>query len=173
MAVDCNVNEAIGGGPTNLNYLSGNQFQFRIDKIPDFTYFVQSANIPMLTSRAINQPTIFGTLPKIPATNFIFDDLQVTFLVDNLMKSWKDIYYWIRSLGNMEDFKDAIPHKDKFSNAQMLIMNSAYTPVLKIYYYNLFPTTLGSINFSVTSTNNDPIATSVNFAYSHFDIETA
>jgi hypothetical protein len=170
-SLDCNINPSIGGGPTNLNYLSGNQFQFRLDRIPDFTYFVQTANIPMLSSRPINQPAIFGTFPKIPATNFIFDDLQVTFLVDAMLKSWKDIYYWMRSLGNMEDFSDAIKHKDKFSNAQLLIMNSAYTPIMKIYFNNVFPITLGSLNFSVTSTTTDPIATSVNFAYSHYEIE--
>lgn len=167
---DCNPNSIRGNAPENTNYLANNFFVFDIDKIPIFRYYVQSANIPMLTSRAINQPAIFSTFPKIPATNFIFDDLQVSFLLDNEMKSWKEIYNWIRSLGNMEDFKDAIKHKDKFSNGSLLISNSAYKPIMKIMFYNLFPTTLGSVNFAVTSTTTEPIVTSVNFAYSHFEL---
>lgn len=168
---DCNTNIVLGEKPENTNYLSSNFFQFSLDRVPNLTYFVQSVNLPMLTSRAINQPAIFGTLPKIPATNFIFDDLQITFLVDSEMKSWKELYNWMKSLGNLSDFGDQSKHRDKFSDATLLIMNSAYKPLVKIKYYYVFPTALGSMNFNVTSSSNDPIVTSINFAYSYYDLE--
>jgi hypothetical protein len=168
---DCNPNEILTNKPENLNYLSSNFFKFNLDRIPIFSYFVQSANIPMLTSRSIIQPANFGTFPKIPATNFIFDDLQINFLVDNEMKSWKEIYDWMKSLGNLSEYGNQSPHIDKFSNATLLILNSAYKPLMRVTYYYVFPITLGSINFTSTSTNNDPVVSSVNFAYSYYDLE--
>lgn len=169
---DCNPNQILGQKPENTNYLSSNFFQFNLERIPTLSYFVQSANIPMLTSRAINQPAVFGTFPKIPATNFIFDDLQVNFLVDNEMKAWKELYDWMKSLGNMSGYGDQSKHIDKFSSATLLILNSAYKPLMKVTYYYVFPTTLGSINFTSVSTNTDPVVSSVNFSYSYYDIES-
>lgn len=168
---DCNPNTAIAGGPENTNYLSGNFFTFFIEKIPNFRYYVQSVNLPMLTSRAINQPAVFGTYPKIPATNFVFDDLQVTFLVDNEMKAWKDIYNWMKTLGNLKDYEDVVNHQDKFSMATLLITNSAYKPIAKVNFKYVFPINLGSINFSVQSTTTDPVSISANFAYSYYELE--
>lgn len=167
---DCNPNSIRGGGPENINYLSGNFFTFFIEKIPNFRYYVQSVNLPMLSSRSINQPAVFGTFPKIPATNFVFDDLQVTFLVDNEMKAWKDIYNWMKTLGNLKNYKDAVNDDAKFSMATLLIMNSAYTPISKVNFYYVFPVNLGSINFSVTSQTTDPVSMSVNFAYSYYEL---
>ena len=69
---DCNTNTVLTDKPENVNYLANNFFQFHIDRIPNFTYFIQSANLPMLSTRSINQPSTLGTFPKIPATNFIF-----------------------------------------------------------------------------------------------------
>jgi hypothetical protein len=167
---DCNPNTAIGGGPENTNYLVTNFFTFTIEKIPDFRYYVQSVNLPMLTSRSINQPAVFGTYPKIPATNFTFDDLQVTFLLDAEMKSWKSLYDWIKTLGNLKNYNDAVDHQDKFSMGTLLITNSAYKPVMKANFHHIFPVNLGSVNFSVTATTTTPVSISANFAYSYYEI---
>lgn len=168
---DCNPNTVLTGKPEDTNYLASNYFQFHIDRIPNFTYFVQSANLPMLSTRAINQPATLGTFPKIPATNFIFDDIQVTFLVDNKMRSWLELYNWMKSMGNLKDTKSQIDHHDKFSDASLLITNSAYQPILKIHYYYIFPNTLGSINFTSTAQTTEPVICSANFSYSYYEIE--
>jgi hypothetical protein len=168
---DCNTNTVLTDKPENVNYLANNFFQFHIDRIPNFTYFIQSANLPMLSTRSINQPSTLGTFPKIPATNFIFDDLQITFLVDSQMKSWTELYNWMKSIGNLKDTTSQIDHHQKFSDATLLITNSAYKPILKVTYYYIFPNTLGSINFSVTSQTTGSVVCSANFSYSYFEIE--
>jgi hypothetical protein len=174
MAYSCN-NNTILNGPENPNLLASNYYFFSIKRIPNFTYFVQSANLPMISTRSINQPTTLGTYPKIPATNYYFDDLQVSFLVNADMKNWLEIYDWLKGIGNLKDDNSNLKYDpavttEIFSEATLLVTNSAYTPILQANFKYVFPKTLGGINFTTQNTSTDPITCSVNFAYSYYEI---
>lgn len=170
----CNTNTILNG-PENPNLLASNYFFFKIARIPNFTYFVQSANLPMISTRALNQPSNLGTFPKIPATNYYFDDLQVSFLVNADMKNWLEIYDWLKGIGNLKDDNDNLNYDpasttEVFSEATLLVTNSAFTPILQANFKYVFPRLLGGINFTTQNTSAEPIACSANFSYSYYEL---
>lgn len=171
---NCNTNTIINGAE-NPNFLASNYFQFNLSRIPNFTYFVQSANIPMMSTRTLNQPTSLGTYPKIPATNFYFDDLTVSFMVNADMKNWIEIYDWMKGIGNLKTDATNLPYDPTdpngvFSVATLLVTNSTYKPILNAKFYYVFPRTLGGINFSTQNTSTDPVSCSVNFSYAFYEV---
>ncbi len=170
----CNTNTVLSG-PENPNFLASNYFQFTLSRIPNFTFFVQSANLPMISTRSINQPTNLGTYPKIPATNYYFDDLTASFMVNADMKNWIEIYDWLKGIGNLKTDISNLPYNPAnpdgvFSNATLLITNSQYKPFLQANFYYVFPRTLGGINFTTQNTSTDPVSCSVNFSYSYYEV---
>lgn len=172
MAV-CNTNTVIKG-PADVNYLASNYFRFSVSRIPTFTHFVQSANLPSMTTRYITQPNTLGTYPKIPAGNYTFDPIDVTFMVSADMKNWNELYLWMKGLGNLKDDKYQLPY-DKyddtgvFSDAELLIMNSAYKTIGKIVFKYVIPISIGNIAFSSQNTSTDPVSCSAQFAYSYYE----
>jgi hypothetical protein len=129
----------------------------------------------MINTRVLNQPSNLGTYPKIPATNYYFDDLQVSFLVNANMENWREIYVWLRGIGNMVDDNTNLPYSPSnpegvFSDATLLITNGTYSPILQVNFKYVFPKSLGGINFSSQNVSTEPITCNVNFAYSYYTV---
>lgn len=174
---DCNTNSVISG-PGNINFLNSNYFKFDLGRIPDFTYFVQSASVPSLVARYANQPSNLGVFPKIPAGNYIFEPLEVGFNISANMKNWIDIYNWMKGIGNLkDDFTQYTYHgsgnSHVFSDASLIITNSAYSPISKIIFKYVFPISLGSLAFSTQNTSTNPVTCTVQFAYSYYELVSA
>lgn len=172
--ITCSTNTVLNG-PENPNFLGSNYFYFSLSRLPTFTHFVQSANLPMISTRVLNQPTTLGTYPKIPATNYYFDDLQVTFFVNADMENWRELYVWLRGIGNMIDDYTNLPYNPGdpngvFSDATLLITNQNYSPVMEANFKYVFPKSLGGINFTSQNASTDPISCTVNFAYSYYTL---
>lgn len=170
----CDTNTLLSG-PENTNFLNNNFFKFHLSRLPDFTFFVQTAIVPSFTTKYVNQPTTLGTFPKIPAWNYIWDPLEVSFSVSSNMKNWIDIYDWMKGVGNLKDDKTQLPyHKfdntGVFSDAEIWITNSSYEPISKVVFKYVFPITLGQLAFSTQTTSTDPVSCSVQFAYSYYEL---
>jgi len=176
MADNCCSSNTVLSGPVNPNFLATNYYFFSLSRFPDFTYTVQSANLPMISTRAINQPTNLGTFPKIPATNYYFDDLQVNFLVNADMSNWMSMYDWLKGIGNLKDDESNFPYDPTnltsgvFSEATLMITNSAYVPILSARFFYVFPKSLGGINFTTQNLSYEPVTCTVNFSYSYYEI---
>jgi hypothetical protein len=170
---ECNDNTILSG-PENVNYLASNYFKFSVTRIPTFTYFVQSANIPSMTTRYLTQPNSFGTYPKTPAGNYTFDPIDVTFMVSADMSNWVELYQWMKGVGNLKDDRYQLPYNKYddtgvFSDASLMIMNSSYRVIGSIVFKYVFPISLGAIPFTSQNASTDPISCSVQFAYTYYE----
>jgi hypothetical protein len=170
----CNTNTVING-PTDPNFLASNYYFFSVTRIPNLTYSVQSANLPSIGMGVINQPSNLGLPPKIPATNYSFGELEVSFLVNAQMTNWLEIYNWMKGIGNLKDDTtnlnyDPASTSGVFSDGTLLVTNSAYKPILQASFKYLFPKSLGDISFNTQTTTNEPVKCSVTFAYSYYEI---
>ena len=76
-----------------------------------------------------------------------------------------------RKFKEKEQQREILKEEQQTSNASLLVLNSSYRPFLKVRYYDIFPTFLSGIDFDSTLPDTDNIISSVNFAYSYFDIE--
>ena len=156
--------------PVTDNYLNNNSFKFTIEKTPIITYFCQKANIPSLSFGYIEQPTIYGTKLISPGTLYDFETLEVSFIVDENMKNYMEIYDWMRSMGRMKDNKDIVDTNRHKSTATILVLSSAYRPIYSVNFEGVFPINLGSIDFDSSVAETEPIIVPVTFQYTTFDI---
>ena len=85
--------------PINKSYLSNNKFDFVLDRLPNFTYFVQSVTLPGLILESSSVPSPYTKL-SVPGNQLNFNPVSLTFLVDEDMKAWYELYNWIVQFGN-------------------------------------------------------------------------
>ena len=75
--------------PTNKNFLSPLGFDFRVKKLPTTNFFVTRVAVPGFSLGVVESPTPFVRMP-VPGDKIQFNDLQVTFKIDEDMKNYLD-----------------------------------------------------------------------------------
>ena len=83
--------------PDSTNPLQPTSFRFSLNKTPEAVYFCQSANLPGLSKAAVTQSNVFSDI-KQPGDRIEFDDLTITFIVNEDLGNWIELKNWITSL---------------------------------------------------------------------------
>jgi len=174
---------ALTRNPTNPNNLQPNKFTLNFSRAPAVQYFCQTVSIPGFSLSEIPQNTPFVDV-YVPGEKAIYDLLNVTFLVDEDLKSWLEIHDWMRAMTFPVEFDEykklgllnkavgiRSNLKPQYSDAAITILNSANLPTYKFKYYDCFPTTLSNFVMSSTDTPDSVITADVTFRYSYFDVE--
>jgi len=173
--------------PDTNNYLSSNYFKLEITRLPLVTYHCQSANLPSLTLTPTEQGNPTGTPIKWIGGRYVWEDFTVSFVVDEDMKNWIEVFEWMEDIAIMTDVKNTMNYRpsyefhraergplgqldDYFSNAQLIITNSSYKPKLTVSITDMFPTALSGIQFNSTNTDNEPVIATATFAYTYYTI---
>jgi len=168
--------------PTNPNPLQPNKFVLNFSRLPNIQYFCQSVNVPgiSLSEAVITNP--FVDLYS-PGEKPIYDLLNVTFIVDEELKSWIEVHDWIRAMTFPTKFEEyrQLPRLSKntvnrpefpqFSDASITIFSSSMKPYYRIKYYETFPTTLSTFVLTAQEGPDSIITADATFRYSYFDIE--
>ena len=83
--------------PNNKNFLSPVGFKFVIGRTPNVDYFCQSASIPPVEigSKEIQTPVKDY---EIPGDKMTFGDLNLSFLVNEDLDNYYEIYKWLKGL---------------------------------------------------------------------------
>jgi len=159
------------------NFLSGVGFQFQLNKFPGVAFYCQSANVPAINLSVATQATRFNAIPQ-PGDEISYDDLNIRFLVDENLKNYLSIHNWIRALGHPYDgqeFNKLLTGEDyddkTYSDGVLFILDSNFQKKIKIVYKDLFPTSLGGLNFDATFTDTEYFAVDASFKYTIYDIE--
>lgn len=162
----------------NPNYLSNQSFQLSILKCPSLSPFVQGVSLPGMTFGEALLGTPFADR-KEPGDKIIFSVLSVSFLVDEEMKAWMEVYDWIRGLGFPESFGQyrsfaqgrQLTGDDVYSDGSLLLYNNQGAPIYEAVFKDLFPIALGDIPFSSLETGDEPTATTADFQYTGYEIK--
>jgi len=183
--------------PAKLDYASPVQFRFKCSKLPTVEFFCQSANIPGISIGSASMPTGLKDIP-IPGEKVSYQDLAISFLVDENLNNYKEIHDWIIALGfpqNHTQFADlqaagadrypgttsgaivpetniAVPLAEggTYSDATLTVLNSKNIAVTEIRFNNIFPTSLGSLSYDVQASDVNYLQASVDFSYMYYDI---
>ena len=183
--------------PSKSDYASPIQFRFKCTKLPTVEFFVQSANIPGINLGSAQQNTPLYDMP-LPGDKITFAALDMSFLVDENLNNYKEIHDWILGLGfpsNNQQFQDLqsagsdrFPGSSKsaavtgtstpqplneggiYSDAILTVLNSKNIAKTEIRFQNVYPTSLGSLNYDVRQTDVDYLSASVSFNYMNYDI---
>lgn len=173
--------------PDNKNFLSPLGFTFNIKKTPNVNYFVQSASLPDISLGQIDVPTPFVKMP-VPGDHMTFSPLTISFRVDEDMENYNEIFTWITSLGFPDNFgqynriaartnrfggtQDPAAGNGIYSDASLVILNSARAPVREFVFRNLFPVSLSDLSFDVRNSDVDYIDATATFAYETFTLNS-
>ena len=183
--------------PTVLDYASPVQFRFKCSKLPTVEFFCQTANIPGISIGTASMPTGLKDIP-IPGEKVAYQDLSISFLVDENLNNYKEIHDWIIALGfpqNHTQFADlqaagadrypgstsgavvpettiAVPLSEggTYSDATLTVLNSKNIAVTEIRFDNIFPTSLGALSYDVQASDVNYLQASVDFSYMYYEI---
>ena len=183
--------------PAKLDYASPVQFRFKCSKLPTVEFFCQTANIPGISIGSASMPTGLKDIP-IPGEKVSYQDLAISFLVDENLNNYKEIHDWIIALGfpqNHTQFADlqaagadrypgttsgaivpetniAVPLAEggTYSDATLTVLNSKNIAVTEIRFDNIFPTSLGALSYDVQASDVNYLQASVDFSYMYYDI---
>lgn len=151
--------------PIETNILKGYQYKFDISIFPHVSYHSQSVQLP---SVSIDSP-IFATPHRdlnLPGTKMTFDPITLTFLVDDNLNNWKEVYYWMLKMTF-----DKAKYKE-FNSLQadgtLHILNGDLTPKTIVKFVNLHPTSLSELSFDSTQTDPDPQVAFITMEYDYF-----
>ena len=168
--------------PNNKNFLSPVGFKFVIGRTPNVDYFCQSASIPPVEIGSKEVQTPIKDY-EIPGDKMTFGDLNLSFLVNEDLDNYYEIYKWLKGLTNPKHQSEFYEYLDtveelgrpqdfdkQMSDARLLILNSNYNAISTVNFFNIFPTSLSTLEFDASATDINYFTAQVNFKYTIYEI---
>ena len=183
--------------PTKLDYASPVQFRFKIAKLPQVEFFIQTVNLPGISIGSATVPTPLYDFP-VPGDEISIQSLDISFLVDENLNNYKELHDWISGLGfgtSHQQFadlqatsEDRFPGSTKgslvagveipaplseggiYSDATLTILNSKNIAKTEVRFQNVFPTSIGSLSYNVQASDVDYLKAQASFSYLNYDI---
>ena len=102
--------------PDKLDYSSPTQFKFNIVQLPKVEFFTTEVNLPGITLGDAIFPTPFTDIP-VMGDKLTFDNLTVSFIVDEFLENYISIHEWMTSIGFPKS-------REQFSNFRSVTSNT-------------------------------------------------
>lgn len=168
--------------PSNVNPLRPTQYQFSLLKLPSLTFFVQQAQVPAIQLGSVSQATNVHDI-KIPGESMSYDDLTVRFVVDEDLKNWNAVYFWMFGLGYPEGhflYKEYLSTDINsfsrtelakgYSDGQLMIMDSQNQPKQTFHFVDMFPVQLSGLEFDSSNSDAPVAVATVTFEYTYYKL---
>ncbi len=187
------VKYALDRQPDNENLLQTTAFIFVMTKAPEVVYFCQSASVPSIsvidTPVLSKHPTLHFADPKLN-----YDPLTLSFLVNEDMGNWMEIYNWMRSftihdetleprnrseirlsgIANSDDPYSASSKPGDPSDYQvdgtLVLLNSNSLPQASITFKDLYPSSLGELDLNASDGEASPVTCSLTLQYRDYEV---
>jgi hypothetical protein len=155
---------------SNISYLGQDYFKFELSRIPGVIFASQQVTLPGIAMSDADQPTTLGIPIKRPIGAYRFQNFEMTFLVDEQMKNWLEIYKWMRAMGNIDDdcTNNSLNFSQWMTDGNLYVTNGNYRNVLTVTFKEIFPIALSGLKFISTSATYEPQMASATFAYTYY-----
>tara|TARA_Y100000817_G_scaffold187763_1_gene146729 strand:- start:85 stop:663 length:579 start_codon:yes stop_codon:yes gene_type:complete len=187
---------AVSRQPTKLDYASPTQFKFSINQLPKVEFFTTAANIPDITLADVVIPTPFKPIP-VMGQNLTYGNLSLNFIVDEFLENYRELHEWLTGIGFPKDrkqFKDfrsnisntgtasatpvqdvgkvgkTVPDAAMFSDATLTILSNKNNPIIEVRFSNIYPVSLGALEFNQGATDVEYLTTTADFTYQLYEI---
>ena len=184
--------------PTVYDYASGTQWRLSFNRVPKTTWFCTAANVPGVTLGEAMYPTPMQDT-FITGDKLTFETLNITFLVDEELQNYRELWDWITGIGfpvkhsewetalskgegatRTFGTSDADPRtkttfeeSQLYSDATLIVYNSKNIPKVDVKFKNMFPTSLSSLEYSQELTDVEYLKASATFRYLYYEFETS
>ncbi len=159
--------------PQNTNPLQPSKFLLTFNRAGAVPYFCQQVNIPGMSmgSAPFNTPTLDISYP---GHKLSFNSLNVTYIVDEELTAWKNMYDWFLALAhpNMDERKRLLELQGgkTTSDATLTVLSALNNPIARIQFWNVFPTDMSDINFDTTQSADTIIYSTVTFNFNYYEV---
>ena len=182
--------------PDKLDYASPTQFKFGIHQLPKVEFFTLSANVPGISAGVATQPTPFKDIP-IVGDKLTYENLSITFQVDEYLENYVSLHNWMKGIGfptDRQEFRtyrdvtsntpaggkepsidlvgSATPDRALYSDAYLMVLSNKNNPIVEVYFQNVFPVSLGALEFTQSVTDIEYMTATAEFAYQIYEINT-
>ena len=182
--------------PDKLDYASPTQFKFGIHQLPKVEFFTLSANVPGISAGVVTRATPFKDIP-IVGDKLTYENLSITFQVDEYLENYVSLHNWMKGIGFPTDrqefrtFRDvtsntpaggkepsidvigsATPDRALYSDAYLMVLSNKNNPIVEISFHDIFPISLGALEFTQSVTDIEYMTATAEFAYEIYEINT-
>jgi hypothetical protein len=156
------------------NYLSTTGFIIKVSRLPNVEFFSQKFLLPGVNANPVETQTPLRPFYNVP-DHMRYTDLDLTFIVDENMANYREIFDWIVGMGTpdtLDQYRKLKESKEGLvSDVTVLILNSNKNPNIKITFINAFPIGLTPVSFDVSQQDVIYAEASVTMRYDAFTIE--
>ena len=159
----------------NANYLQPNGYKFVVDRqrFKNIEFFAQVVNHPSLSIPNVDVP--FRRAPvSLPGDTASFSELSVDVIIDEEMKVYEELYNWMTSMLSYkmqpELANSRRPDYKLNYDMTLSILTSQNNANRRIRYKDAFPTMLGNVAFTTTTSDIQYIVMPVTFSFSTFEL---
>tara|TARA_Y100001972_G_scaffold79162_1_gene96130 strand:+ start:82 stop:681 length:600 start_codon:yes stop_codon:yes gene_type:complete len=177
---------------TGLDYADPTKFKFQTTKLPRVEFNCITANIPGITLTEINQPTRLIPI-KIPGNDLTFEDLTISFIVDEDLTNYRSVHDWMAGLSQMDSDEkyralissgqDRMPRSQQnnstdagrvtsatndgaiFSDSKLIILSARNTPLVELTFTDCYPKSLSALEYNQNATDVEYLLATVSFGY--------
>ena len=184
--------------PTELDYADPTKFKFSIQKLPKVEFFTTAANLPGINLGESIFPTPFKQIP-VQGDDLTFDNLEITFLVDEKLENYREIHQWLVGIGfpkartqfssfrkdesqtfpTVESVKGDVTNpgtpsgiQAMFGDATLTIMTSKNNPVIEVRFSDLYPVALSGLSFNQQEGDVTYLTATATFTYKLYEMFT-
>lgn len=151
------------------------------DRVANTTFYCTKINLPALSIPAISQKTPMINL-FVPGNKMEFEPLVMTFMVDDTLSAWNDLFIWLTglsgpttngwmNLANTAVSKGGQPLygvRPPYSDGILTINTAKNNPMLRAQFYDLFPTSLSGLQFEAGQSADMQIMAIAEFRFSYY-----
>ena len=184
--------------PDKLDYASPTQFRFGIHQLPKVEFFGTSVNLPAISLPVANYPTPMKNIP-LHGSTVEYENLTLQFIVDEYLENFISLHNWIVGAGFPKDrsqftnFRDVTsntpeekrgsltdigvvdpptPDSAMFSDANLMILSNKNNPIVQVDFKDLFPISLGELEYNQNAADVEYIQVSAEFTYTLYEFRT-
>lgn len=167
---------------SNKSFLSPTGFKFSLAKKPKIDFFCDSANIPGINLGVAMQPTYLKNIP-VPGDVLSFDDLVISFNIDEDMENYLEIHNWLYQFGFPRDASQYQQLLDEDENSEgkqtaisgmsdgtLIVYSSNYRPNIQVNFKDLFPVSLTPVKFESKVNDVQYLTADAVFKYTIYEI---
>ena len=174
--------DALRRQPESFDYAQSSQFLVALGNFPLVQYFCTAVTLPGVSVGRFDRSTSLANLPMV-GDLMTFDDFTMTFMVDENLSNYQEIFNWMVNIGAPSDHSQfnktgrvdgvGMPgDRNLYSEIQISILSNKNNPVVRTTLHDAFPLSLSGLTYTTQETDATYLTADVTFAYSYYEFIT-
>lgn len=158
----------------NLNFLQPTNFKVVIDRkrYGNLEFFAQRVSHPGVTVSSPTLPYRGMASVSLPGDTFTLSDLSFNVIVDEDLKSYLEVFNWLKDLVEVPYEKSMRDFTEKQEvDITLSIQNSHNNTTREIRYIDCIPTSLGTMDLESVIGDDQVVTFPVTFTIGYFEIK--